>query len=155
MKYEIKPIGIIHTPYKTKEECPIQGQEKPYGIGKIELFPEYVTGLDSLETFSHLIILYLFDRAGKVEMMRKPFSDDVVRGLFATRHPCRPNSIGLSIVKLEKINGNILEISEIDALDKTPLIDIKPYVPRFDHRPDANNGWLEGLPFRPKPKGRE
>jgi tRNA (adenine37-N6)-methyltransferase len=155
MTLTIKPIGIIHTPYKTKEDCPIQGQAMPEGKGQIEVFPEYLDGLHTLETFSHLIILYHFDRAGEVEMQRKPFSDDEIHGLFATRHPCRPNKIGFSIVKLEKINGNILEISEIDALDKTPLIDIKPYVPRFDHRLDANNGWLEGKTFRPKPEGRE
>ena len=155
MKFEIKQIGTIYSPYKKKEDCPIQGQAMPEGKGYIELYPEYKDALHALDSFSHIILFYMFDRAGEVLLKRLPFSDDEVKGLFATRHPCRPNPIGISIVKLDKIKDNLLYISEIDVLDKTPLIDIKPYVPKFDYRENANNGWLEGLPFRPKPGGRE
>ena len=155
MKFEVKQIGTIYSPYKRKEDCPIQGQAMPEGRGRVEIYPEYKDALHTLDTFSHIILVYIFDRAGEVMLQRLPFSDDEVRGLFATRHPCRPNPVGVSIVKLDNIDGNILCISELGILDQTPLIDIKPYVPRFDYRKNANNGWLEDLPFRPKPIGRE
>ncbi len=154
-KFDIKQIGIIHSPYKTKDECPIQGYMTPEGEGFIELFPEYEEGLETIETFSHLILFYIFDRAGAVELSRPPFLDDTPHGVFASRHPCRPNGIGISIVKLEKRDKNILEVSEIDVLDKTPLIDIKPYVPKFDFRDNVSNGWLEDKKERSKPTGRE
>jgi tRNA (adenine37-N6)-methyltransferase len=154
-KFEIKQIGIIHSPYKTKEECPIQGKAAPDGKGQIELFPEYEEGLLTIETFSHIILFYILDRAGEMKLSRPTFLDDSLHGVFASRHPCRINSIGMSIVKLEKRNKNILEISEIDVLDNTPLIDIKPYIPRFDFREKASNGWAENKGFPPKPSGRE
>ncbi|MFH2137727.1 MAG: tRNA (N6-threonylcarbamoyladenosine(37)-N6)-methyltransferase TrmO [Candidatus Omnitrophota bacterium] len=155
MKFEINQIGIIHSPYKTKDECPIQGSVKPEGRGQIEIFPEYEPALETIETFSHIILFYIFDQAGEIKLSRPTFLDDVPHGVFASRHPCRPNSIGMSIVKLEKRNKNILEVSEIDVLDNTPLIDIKPYLPKFDHRENANNGWAETKELREKPKGRE
>ncbi len=155
MKYEIKPIGIIHSPYKTKDECPIQGRVKPEGKGQIELFPEYAEGLKDIETFSHIILFYVFDRAGEIKLVRTTFLDDYSHGVFASRHPCRPNGIGISIVKLEKRNNNILEVSGIDTLNNTPLIDIKPYMPKFDHFDNANNGWAETIKLRPKPPDRE
>jgi tRNA-Thr(GGU) m(6)t(6)A37 methyltransferase TsaA len=155
MKYEIKQIGIIHSPYKNKEECPIQGSIKPEGKGQIEIFPEYEEGLKDIETFSHIILFYIFDRAGKIKLTRPTFLDDSPHGVFASRHPCRPNSIGISIVKLEKRNKNILEVRGIDVLDSTPLIDIKPYMPRFDSFEKANNGWAEKINLRSKPLDRE
>ncbi len=88
-------------------------------------------------------------------MERRPFLDDAPHGLFATRHPCRPNGIGISTVKLLKREGRVLEVSGIDVLDGSPLIDVKPYMPRFDHFPDADNGWADALELRPKPRGRE
>lgn len=100
------------------------------------------------------MLLYLFDRAGKVILSRPTFLDEAAHGVFASRHPCRPNGIGLSIVKLEQRLGNLLEVSGIDVLDQTPLIDIKPYVPRFDYRADANNGWVT-VELREKPRNRE
>ncbi len=154
-KFGIEQIGIIHSPYKTKEECPIQGHTAPEGKGQIELFPEYEEGLITIETFSHIILFYIFDRAGEIKLSRPTFLDDSPHGVFASRHPCRPNSIGISIVKLEKKDKNILEVSEIDVLDNTPLIDIKPYIPLFDFREKANNGWAENKKIRPKPSGRE
>ena len=155
MKFEINPIGTIFSPYKTKEACPIQGMAAPEGIGRVEILPEYEEALESIETFSHIILFYIFDRAGEIKLSRLTFLDDRPHGIFASRHPCRPNGIGMSIVKLEKRLKNILEVSEIDVLDNTPLIDIKPYIPRFDHRENANNGWVEAKEFREKPKDRE
>jgi tRNA-Thr(GGU) m(6)t(6)A37 methyltransferase TsaA len=155
MEYRIESIGIIHTPYKTKEECPIQGCVQPEGKGTVEVFPEYSEGLKDIETFSHVFLVYIFDRADEIELIRPTFLDDSPHGIFACRHPCRPNSIGISIVKLLKKEENLLEVSGIDILDGTPLIDIKPYVPRFDHFADATDGWAAQKRIRPKPPGRE
>jgi len=155
MKFGMKQIGIIHSPYKTKDECPIQGQAAPEGKGRIELFSEYEEGLETIETFSHIILFYIFDQAAEVRLSRPTFLDDMPHGVFASRHPCRPNGIGISIVKLLKRNRNILEVEGIDILDRTPLIDIKPYIPRFDYFPDANNGWVETKEWQAKPKDRE
>ena len=154
-RFEIEQIGIIHSPYKTKEECPIQGSLKPEVTGKIEIYPEYEEGLETIETFSHIMLFYIFDRAGEIKLSRSTFLDDAPHGVFASRHPCRPNFIGISIVKLEKRNGNTLEVSGIDILDNTPLIDIKPYIPRFDYVKNANNGWTEDKKIRQKPPDRE
>ena len=155
MKFEINQIGTIFSPYKTKEECPIQGTAMPEGKGRVEIFPEYEEALGTIETFSHIILFYIFDRAGEIKLSRPTFLDDAPHGVFASRHPCRPNGIGMSIVKLEKRIKNILGVSEIDVLDNTPLIDIKPYIPRFDHREKATNGWTETKEVREKPKNRE
>lgn len=155
MKFEIKQIGIIHSPYKTKEECPIQGNVKPEGKGQVEVFKEYEEALETLETFSHIMLFFLLSRSGEIKLSRATFLDDKPHGIFASRHPCRPNGIGFSIVKLEKRDKNILYVSGIDMLDETPLIDIKPYVPRFDCFAEANNGWVEEKVLRPKPDGRE
>ncbi|MCL0096740.1 tRNA (N6-threonylcarbamoyladenosine(37)-N6)-methyltransferase TrmO [Thermodesulfovibrionales bacterium] len=155
MEYKLKPIEIIHTSYKTKEDCPIQGSLQPEGEGIIEVFPEYAEGLKDIETFSHIILLYIFDKAGDVKLVRPTFLDDSSHGVFASRHPCRPNGLGLSIVKLLKRNKNILKVGGIDILDSTPLIDIKPYIPRFDYFSDANNGWVESKELRQKPPDRE
>jgi len=155
MKFEIKQIGTIFSPYKTKEDCPIQGAFAQKGKGKVEVFPEFEEGLETIETFSHIILFYIFDRAGEIILSRPPFLDDSAHGVFASRHPCRPNSIGISIVKLENRIGNTLEVSEIDVLNNTPLIDIKPYVPKFDYRENADNGWLKEKGNREKPENRE
>ena len=155
MKYEIEQIGVIHSPYRTKEECPIQGAASPEGKGQVEVFSEFEEGLKNIEMFSHIILFYIFDRAGEVKLSRPTFLDEESHGVFACRHPCRPNGIGMSIVKLEKRTKNILEVSEIDVLDGTPLIDIKPYVPRFDAREKATDGWVERKEWRRKPKNRE
>ncbi|NOY22457.1 MAG: tRNA (N6-threonylcarbamoyladenosine(37)-N6)-methyltransferase TrmO [Acidobacteria bacterium] len=155
MKFEIAQIGTIFSPYKSKADCPIQGTFVPKGKGRVEVFPEFEPGLETIEAFTHIILFYIFDRAGKIILSRPPFLDDIPHGVFASRHPCRPNGIGMSIVKLENRVGNILEVSGIDILDNTPLVDIKPYVPKFDYRENAGNGWLEIKENRKKPKGRE
>ena len=155
MTYKIQKIGTIHSPYKTKEVCPIQGFLRPYGRGTVEILPEYKAALETIETFSHIILIYIFDRAGEIILTRPTFLDDANHGVFARSGPCLPNGIGMSIVKLENRDENELEISGIDVLDNTPLIDIKPYIPKFDHREEANNGWVEAKEYREKPENRE
>ena len=155
MKSHLYPIGIIHTSYRTKTECPIQGKATPDGIGTVEVFNEYELALETIETFSHIMLFYLFDQAGEIVLCRPTFLDDAPHGVFASRHPCRPNGIGFSIVRLLERHNNRLKVQGVDMLDKTPLIDIKPFVPKFDHFPEANNGWVESRNFRPKPFGRE
>jgi len=155
MTGEIKPIGIIRSPFITKEDAPIQGIYSPDSKGRVELFPEYEAGLKDIEMFSHIIVLYRFDRAGEVKLVRPTFLDDEPHGVFASRHPCRPNSLGIMVVRLISRVNNILEVSGIDVLDKTPVIDIKPYIPRFDCFPEANEGWVTSKQRRSKPAGRE
>lgn len=141
-KAVIKPIGIIHTPYKIVKEIPCQGYRSKE-IGEIEIFDEYKEGLTDIEGFSHIILLYLFHKSEHYTLLVKPFLDNRLHGLFATRAPKRINPIGLSVVKLLERKDNVLKITEIDMLDGTPLIDIKPYVPQFDGREDVRVGWLE------------
>ncbi len=141
---EFPPIGKVHSPYAEPEGAPIQvaGGE---GIGgTIEIYPEFVAGLAGVEGFSHLIVLYHFHLAGKAELSVHPFLDDQQRGIFATRAPCRPNAIGLSVVHLVRVEGNLLHVEDLDIVDLTPVLDIKPYVPAFDSRQAERIGWLEG-----------
>jgi tRNA-Thr(GGU) m(6)t(6)A37 methyltransferase TsaA len=151
----IEPIGVIHTPYATKEECPIQPLYSSNSPGRVEVFKEYAAGLKDIETFSHIYLLYLFDRSGVIELERPTFLDDTPHGIYASRHPCRPNGIGLSVVRLTRREGNILVVEGIDVLDKTPLLDIKPYIPKYDAIASASEGWMTGKEWRPKPRGRE
>ncbi len=140
---ELKSIGIIHTPYKSDGEAPYQAY-KSEEIGEIEVFKEYEKGLKDIEGFSHLIILYLFNKSKGYSLLVRPFLDENLRGLFATRSPSRPNPIGLTIVELLECNGNILRVRGVDMLDGTPLLDIKPHVPEFDRKIGVKIGWLEG-----------
>ena len=149
------PIGLIKTPFKTKEECPIQPRYSSHATGTVELFKEYEAGLKDIEDFSHIYLLYLLDRAGEIKLVRETFLDDNPHGIYASRHPCRPNGIGLSIVRLIKREKNVLTVENVDVLDNTPLLDIKPYIPRFDAIPSASEGWTAGKEWRPKPEGRE
>jgi tRNA-Thr(GGU) m(6)t(6)A37 methyltransferase TsaA len=151
----IEAVGIIHTPYKTKEECPIQPCYAIDSPGRVEVFEEYERGLKDIEGFSHIYLLYAFDRMGKIELVRATFLDDEPHGIYASRHPCRPNGIGLSVVRLVRRAGNVLMIAGADMLDKTPLLDIKPYIPAFDAVSSASGGWTAGKKWRPKPEGRE
>jgi tRNA-Thr(GGU) m(6)t(6)A37 methyltransferase TsaA len=152
---KIHPIGVIRSPFRTKEEAPIQGAFQPDAEGTVEVSPEFAPGLKDIETFSHLILIYRFDRAGEVILSRPTFLDDEPHGVFASRHPCRPNGLGLSVVRLLSREGNFLYVGSIDVLDGTPLIDIKPYIPRFDSYPEASEGWTGGKEARQKPLGRE
>jgi len=152
---KIKAIGIIYSPHLTKRSCPIQPLYSPESVGRVEVFAEFELGLKDIETFSHIYLLYLFDRAGSIELIRAPFLDDEPHGIYATRHPCRPNGIGMSIVKLLGREKNVLSVGGIDVLNKTPLLDIKPYIPKFDIIDSASQGWTAGKNWRPKPSGRE
>jgi len=152
---ELTPIGKIHSPFNTKQECPIQPIYAQDVRGQIEVFKEYADGLKDIETFTHIYIVYHFDRAGDVQMVRPTFLDDTPHGIYASRHPCRPNGIGLSIVQLADVNDNVLNIRGIDVLDGTPLLDIKPYIPKFDIIESASNGWVADKTWRSKPDYRE
>jgi tRNA-Thr(GGU) m(6)t(6)A37 methyltransferase TsaA len=152
---EMKAIGTICSPHATKESCPIQPAYSSASVGRVEIFEEFEAGLKDIEAFSHIYLLYFFDRAGRIELVRPTFLDDEPHGIFATRHPCRPNGIGMSIVKLLGRDKNILTVEGIDVLNDTPLLDIKPYIPKFDVFPGASEGWTSGKNWRPKPSGRE
>jgi tRNA-Thr(GGU) m(6)t(6)A37 methyltransferase TsaA len=136
-----KPIGVVHSPFKEPQNVPIQASASSTR-GTIEIYPQYVEGLKDLNGFSHIILLYHLHLAKNVSLLVKPFLDDKLHGVFATRAPARPNPIGLSIVQLKSVDGNILHIQEVDILDGTPLLDIKPYVPKFDHRENCKIGWF-------------
>lgn len=142
MDYKMRPIGVIHSPFTEKSETPIQ-PSRSQSIGKVELFPPFADGLKDIEGFSHLILLYVFHRSTEYSLQVTPFLDDQTRGLFSTRYPCRPNPIGLSIVRLISRDANVLEIEGVDVLDGTPLLDIKPYMPEFDIRQNVRAGWYE------------
>ena len=137
-----KPIGIIHSPFKEQKGTPIQPSSGKGIKATIEIFPEYIQGLQDLEGFSHIILIYHFHLSKTVSLLSKPFMDDKPHGIFAIRGPSRPNPIGISIVRLIKVKNNILDIEDIDIIDKTPLLDIKPYVPEFDYRKEIKIGWL-------------
>ncbi len=143
MKFAYRSIGIIHSPFKTTKGIPIQPAGAEAIKGTIHIYPEYVKGLKDLDGFSHIILLYHFHLNRDSKLIVVPFMDSRPHGVFSTRAPCRPNPIGLSVVKLRKIKGNILEIENVDILDQTPLLDIKPYVPEFDQFPADRIGWLE------------
>jgi len=140
---KIKPIGIIHSPFKSKEETPIQSFRSK-AIGEVEIFKEYEDGLKDIEGFSHIILIYWFHKSKGYNLRVKPFLDDQLKGLFATRAPRRPNQIGLSAVRLLNRKENILYVRGIDVIDGTPLLDIKPYMPGFEPQEEIRIGWLEG-----------
>jgi tRNA-Thr(GGU) m(6)t(6)A37 methyltransferase TsaA len=144
MKITYRPIGIVHSPFKNIKGMPIQPTGAAGVQGTIEVFPEFAEGLKDLDGFSHIILLYHFHQVTEVKLSVIPFLDSQPRGVLATRAPKRPNPIGLSIVKLLGIEDNILRIENVDILDGTPLLDIKPYVPEFDQQPADRVGWLEG-----------
>ena len=143
MDITYRPIGIIHSPFTDIAGMPIQPRGAAGVRGSVEVRPEFTAGLQDLAGFSHVILLYHFHRVREARLTVTPFLDAQPRGVFATRAPQRPNPIGLSIVKLLGIEGNILHIENVDILDGTPLLDIKPYVPEFDQHPAERIGWLE------------
>jgi tRNA-Thr(GGU) m(6)t(6)A37 methyltransferase TsaA len=149
------PIGVIRSPFKTKQDCPIQPLYASSVSGRVEVSEQYAEGLKDIETFSHIYLLYLFDRAEAISLIRPTFLDDTPHGIYASRHPCRPNGIGMSIVKLIRRDGNHLIVEGVDMLDQTPLLDIKPYIPKYDAIPTASEGWTANKQWRQKPEGRE
>jgi tRNA-Thr(GGU) m(6)t(6)A37 methyltransferase TsaA len=138
-----QPIGVIHSPFDTPENMPIQPASAASRPGWVEVFPAFERGLADLEGFSHLILIYHFHQVGGMRLTVTPFMDHQPRGVFATRAPLRPNPIGLSVVQLLSRVGCRLEIANLDVLDGTPLLDIKPYIPDFDQVLTARIGWLE------------
>jgi tRNA-Thr(GGU) m(6)t(6)A37 methyltransferase TsaA len=142
MKIEFLPIGIIHTPFMELEGMPIQPPGAVGVKGTVEVFENFQSGIKDLDGFSHIILLYHFHRSHGFRLRVVPFMDSEERGLFSTRAPKRPNPIGLSVVQLDKIKDGTLFIRNVDILDGTPLLDIKPYVPKFDAQEKVRTGWL-------------
>jgi tRNA (adenine37-N6)-methyltransferase len=151
---QYNPIGIIHSPFKELHGMPIQPVGARGVKGTIELEKEYETGLKDLDGFSHILLIYHFHLCNGHSLEVKPFLDKVKRGIFATRAPKRPNPIGISVVRLEKIEGSTLHISNVDVVDGTPLLDIKPYIPHFDRDEgeDISIGWFEDKHHEAKDK---
>ena len=143
MTIAYRPIGVIHSPFKGVEHMPIQAAVATGVRGAIEILPEFAAGLEDLPGFSHIFLLYHFHVSGQVSLRVTPFVDARPHGVFATRAPNRPNPIGLSVVKLLRVAGTDLEIENVDIVDGTPLLDIKPYVPEFDVHPAERIGWLQ------------
>ena len=144
--FEIKPIGVIHSPFREAQGAPIQPVFAPDTQFEAELLPEYLDGLRDLAGFERVWLIYWFDRAPAARLVVVPFRDSTERGLFATRAPCRPVPLGLSCVRLLGIRGKLLICSGADILDGTPLLDIKPYVSEFDAFPNSRAGWFDGSP---------
>ena len=140
MDITFSPIGLIHSPFTQPADTPLQ-TSRSQAIGQVEVYPQFVDGLQDIEGLSHLILLYVFHQSSGFDLLVKPFLDDREHGVFATRYPFRPNPLGLSIVRLVGRRENLLDVDGIDVLDGTPLIDIKPYVPEFDLKKDVKVGW--------------
>ena len=142
MEISLRSIGRIVSPFKNPAGMPIQPAAAQGVQGQVVMFPEYVQGIQDLEGFSHIFLLYHFHKVNRASLTVTPFLDSTPRGLFATRAPVRPNPIGMSVVRLVSVEGNTLHIENVDILDGTPLLDIKPYAPVFDHHPGERTGWL-------------
>lgn len=140
---ELTPIGMIRSPFTEREGMPIQPSGAQGVAGRVEVAEAYRAGLKDLDGFSHIILLYQLHRSEGYALEVVPFMDTEPRGLFSTRAPKRPNAIGLSVVELVRVEGGILHIRNVDILDATPLLDIKPYVPEFDAPANVRTGWLE------------
>jgi len=143
MKTVFTPIGIIRTPFQKREGMPIQPKGAKGVHAQVEVLAPFHAGLKDLEGFSHIILIYHFHRVAGYELTVVPYMDRQLRGVFATRAPKRPNAIGLSVVRLDRIENGVLYIQNVDILDGTPLLDIKPYVPEFDRPVSVRIGWLE------------
>ena len=137
-----KPIGVVHSPFKMPQDVPIQSVAAEGVIGYVEVAQKYVEGLKDVDGFSHLILIYHCHLAQEYSLLVRPFLDERLHGVFSTRAPSRPNPIGVSVVRLIKIEKNILHIQDVDIIDGTPLLDIKPFVPEFDQRKAERIGWL-------------
>ena len=139
----LHPIGKINSPYKKSKDIPIQGRFKDDVEACIELKKNYIKGLKDLDKFSHCILIYYFHKSNNTTIEGVPFLEDEKHGIFAIRSPHRPNHIGFSVVKIQRIQGHKLYFTQVDMLDGTPLLDIKPYVKYFDSREDVVSGWLD------------
>ncbi len=142
---EFRPIGIIHSPNLDASKVPIQPVFASEIAAEVEVFPEFSAGLADLEGFSHIFLIYHFHKADAAKLRVKPYLQAIEHGVFATHAPSRPNAIGLSIVRLVRRTKNILTVAGADILDGTPLIDIKPYIKRFDRIDTERDGWQDGI----------
>jgi len=142
MSLQLDPIGIIRSPFTQAAGTPIQASMAEGATGTVEILPAFAAGLKDLDGFDRIWLLYWFDRAVAPKLIVTPYLDDQPHGVFATRAPARPNAIGMSAVRLLRIDGCTLHVADVDILDGTPLLDIKPYVPQFDHLPAERTGWL-------------
>lgn len=145
MKIEYQPIGVIHSPFAELNTMPHQPSSAAGARGTVEVYPEFVSGLKDLDGFSHILLLCHFHRSQSYELQLIPRRESVHRGLFATRSPSRPNPIGASVVRLVSIEGAILHIENLDILEGTPLLDIKPYLPALTNEDSIRLGWLEAV----------
>ena len=145
LKIEFSPIGIIHTPFDGKTKIPRQGRFGENNDGVVEIFPEYTEGLLGLESFSHLYLIFHFHQSKGYLLTQITPRHHQIKGVFAIRSPRRPNGIGLTIIRLKKIEGNRIYFTGADMIDGTPLLDIKPYTTDIDSYPEADNGWLKTL----------
>lgn len=139
----VKPMGIVHSPFKKAKGTPIQPVKAKHARGTVTVFEEFEDGLKDLEGFERIWLIYWFHRSARTRLRITPFLDDQERGLFATRAPTRPNPIGMSSVRLLGVEGNVLKVADLDILDGTPLLDIKPYAPAFDCFKVRRSGWLD------------
>ena len=146
---QLNPIGTIRTPFKETKGMPIQPAGARGVEGTLEVLPELAEGLKDVDGFSHIIILYHFHQSNGYNLKVTPFLDDQERGVFSTRAPKRPNPIGLSVVEVVKVEGAVVHVKDIDVLDGTPLLDIKPYAPKFDTPKFSRIGWMERSPKSP------
>jgi len=137
-----RPIGVIRSPFKEPKGMPIQPTGARGVAGTVRVYPDYAEGLRDLDGFSHIFLIYHFHLSRRYSLMVEPFLDDTLRGLFATRAPNRPNGIGISVVRLVEVEGCTLYIEDVDIVDSTPLLDIKPYIPEFDVREVERIGWF-------------
>lgn len=137
-----KPIGVIHSPFRDVKGMPIQPAGAEGVVGTVEIELEYAAGLKDIEGFSHIILIYHFHLSEGYSLEVKPFLDDELHGVFATRAPTRPNAIGISVVRLVRLEGRVIHVADVDIVDGTPLLDLKPYVPEFDTRKTTRIGWL-------------
>jgi tRNA-Thr(GGU) m(6)t(6)A37 methyltransferase TsaA len=146
MEIDLRPIGRVHSPFKQKTDIRQEDYWSPEGFdpirGELEIYPEYASGLDCTEGFSHLIVLFAFHRSEQGKLTALPPFETEEKGVFATRSPNRPNPLGLTVLRLLARRDNILEVAGMDMIEGTPILDIKPYTPR-DRKPDARFGWLE------------
>ena len=137
-----KPIGVVHSPFKVPQDVPIQSVAAEGVMGIVEVAREYVEGLRDVDGFSHVILVYDCHLAQEYSLLVRPFLDERLHGVFSTRAPSRPNPVGVSVVRLTRMEKNILHIQDVDIIDGTPLLDIKPFVPEFDQRKAERIGWL-------------
>lgn len=139
---EFSPIGVIRSPYKELTDMPIQPKGAEEVMGRVELNPGLVEGLQDLDGFSHVYLIYRFHKAERTDLKVVPFMDTVERGIYSTRSPLRPNHIGISIVEITGVENNIVHLRGVDVLDNTPLLDIKPYIDAFDYVENSRCGWM-------------